>query len=157
MRAVLLRFADSPFGCFGWLDVFDATDQRVGRFTTMEDDWLDNLPGVSAIPAGRYTCRRTIYHKHGIETYEITDVPGRSRILFHPGNSEEDVQGCVALGTDFGAVTVKDEDDPQAPPRLKWSVVRSRYAFEVFMAPLDGVQEFPIEVRWAQPGEWRIA
>lgn len=157
MRATLLRFADSPFGVFGYLDLLDDTDHRMGRFCAVEDDWLDNLPSLSCIPAGSYTCRRTLYLKGGYPTYEVTGVPERSRILFHVANTEEDVGGCIGLGKKFGGCTVKDEDDPAHWPVIKWAVLRSAEAFKQFMGLLDGVDEFVLEVSWSAPGAWRVA
>lgn len=155
MNALLQRIADTPFGVFGYLDLRAADGAPQGRFCTGEDDWLDNRSQVSCIPAGLYVCRRTVHHKTGEPTFEITGVPGRSRILIHPGNTEEDVMGCVMVGTDFGCRTVPDEDAPGQPARLKWGVSGSRVAFERFMAKLAGIQQFDLQVVWAEPGAWR--
>lgn len=157
MRAELVRNTDSEFGVFGHLHVYDDAGNRIAHWCTAEDDWLGNLPGVSCIPSGTYECRRTIYQKHGIPTFEITGVPNRSRILIHPGNTEEDTQGCVLLGMDFGANPVTDEDDPKGGTRLKWAVVRSKDAFAAFMAAMHNVNTFSLEVTWSKPGEWRAA
>jgi hypothetical protein len=156
MKATVLRNADTEFGCFGYLRLDDAAGQRLGLWCTAEDDWLNNKPGVSCIPPGRYLCRRTIFQKHNLPTFEITGVPGRSLILLHPGNTEEDVEGCVLLGRRFGSLTVVDEDNR---PHLvnKWAVVESKAAFTEFMKALEGVDEFPIDVTWSQPGAWRVA
>lgn len=155
MIAFLRRNADTEFGCFGHLDLWD-DGRRIARFPTAEDDWLDNKPSVSCIAPGQYVCRRTMYLKGGYETFEITGVPGRSRILFHSGNTEEDVEGCVLLGKDFGAVSVADEDAPGRPVRTKWAVVQSQKAFQDFMALLAGEQSFTLDVSFSAPGEWRI-
>ena len=101
-RATLQRFADSPFGTFAWLDLFDEAGSRVARLPTAEDDWLDNAARVSCIPAGSYVTRRVTSPKFG-ETFEVTGVPGRANILFHHGNTEEDTEGCILLGSSFGA------------------------------------------------------
>jgi hypothetical protein len=164
MRAQLLRFADTPFGTFGWLDLWDSDpddprmEKRIARFATGEDDWLNNLVGKSCIPPGHYRCRRSVWQKTGTPTFEITGVPGRSRILFHWGNTEENVEGCVYLGSDFGAFEVPDEDAPGQPRRLKWGIAAgSRVAFDHFMNALHEVDEFPLDVVWAPPGTWRVA
>jgi hypothetical protein len=163
MRAQLLRTCDSEFGVFGYVDLWDTDladprmERRVLRLRTGEDDWLDNAVGKSCIPAGHYRCRRTIWQKTGVPTFEIA-VPGRSKILFHWGNTEENVDGCVMLGSDFGAFTVPDEDAPGSPERLKWAIASgSHVAFDAFMAALDQVEEFPLDVVWAPPGTWRVA
>lgn len=156
ITAKLSRNTDSEFGVFGHLVLYDG-EKRLGWWCTAEDDWLDNAPGKSCIPAGRYVCQRTIYHRYGVQTFEITGVPHRSRCLFHWGNTEEDVEGCVLLGKEFGALRLADEDDPKQATRLKWAVLRSRPAWQEFMLKLDKVNEFPLDVVWSAPGEWRKA
>lgn len=155
MRAQLWRNTDSEFGVFGYLRLSSDDGKAVADLCTGEDDWLNNKPTVSCIPHGRYLCRRTVFFKHNLPTFEITGVPGRSRILFHAGNTEEDVEGCVLLGKDFGAIPVKDEDDPAHPTRLKWAVIRSKEAHAEFMKALAGVDAFWVTVDWAAPGTWR--
>jgi hypothetical protein len=152
-----LRNADTVFGVFGYLDILADDGKRVLRLCTAEDDWLDNAVGQSAIPAGRYRCKRTVWHKTNTPTYEITGVPGRSRILFHWGNTEEDVEGCVMLGLAFGALDVPDEDAPDKARKTKWGIKggTSRAAFDQFMATIAGVEAFTLDVMWAPPGAWR--
>lgn len=157
MRAVLGRNADVEFGVFGHLSLYDEAGKRIGFWHTVEDDWLDNKANQSCVPAGRYLCKRTIFHKHGYATFEITGVPGRDLCLFHVANSEEDVQGCVGLGTRKGSIKVHDEDAPGRPETEKWSVADSKTAFNQFMNLLAGVDEFWVEVLWALPGSWRVA
>lgn len=157
MKAVLMRLADSPHGVFGHLYLYNDAGGRVEYWCSAEEDWLENQSNISCIPAGTYTCQRSVFHKHNTPTFEVAGVPGRSRILFHTGNTEEDSQGCILLGQDFGALAVRDEDDPLSPTRLKWAVVRSRSAFNEFMVALTGVTTFPLEVVWSKPGAWRAA
>lgn len=154
MKAHLLRFADTPFGVFAFLELRDDRDVLVARFATAEDDWLDNASNVSAIPVGTYRCKRVMSPRFG-PTFEITGVPGRGAILFHSGNTEEDVRGCVLLGERFGALTVRDEDDPTHPLVEKWAVKESKTAFRRFRDAVAGLQEFPLTVEWAAPGSWR--
>lgn len=117
---------------------------------TCEDDWKDNAKGQSCIPAGQYVLRRTIFHKHGYETFEVAGVPGRERILVHIGNTEEDLEGCIAVGMRRGSLWIaKDEDTGEA--HLKGAVVASREAFGLFMAALTHTDEAVLVVEWA-PG-----
>lgn len=155
MRAVLWRFADSPFGVFGFLDLFDATGKRMLRLATAEEDWKDNAAEVSCVPAGDYICKRDVWHKKAIPAFQITGVPGRDRILIHFGNTEEDVKGCVVVGLRHGALEVKDEDAPGTPLVQKWAVLQSRPAFDQWMAALETVDTFDLAIRWAPPGAWR--
>lgn len=155
MKALLQRIADTPFGVFGWLDLVDDAGGRLARFAVGEDDWLANAPHLSCIPAGDYVCVATERVRTGEPTYEITGVPGRSRILFHAGNTEEDTEGCILIGRAFGAREVPDEDAAGHPVRLKWDVTDSRAAFAQFLVHLEGTTTFPLDVRWAAPGSWR--
>lgn len=157
MKALLHRFGDTPFGTFGYLDLVGEDGVLVRRFPVAEDDWKDNAPAESCIPAATYTCVPSVFHKMAdLPTYEITGVPGgRSRILFHPGNTEEDTKGCILIGFDFGALTVDDEDQAGPAKRVKWGVTESRAAFAEFMRLLKGVTAFQLEVRWSPPGAWR--
>ena len=121
---VLRRFASTPQG----------TPGRMGDFYTMERPDLGNAPMLSRIPAGEYACVRTWYHKGGYDTYEIVGVEARSRILFHVGNRMVDVNGCVALGLDFGVLGGE------------LAVLRSRDAFAQFMRETRGVLSFPLRI-----------
>ena len=81
------------------------TDRTIGRliydgnvFYTVEKPWCDNRPNISCIPTGVYNLGRVDSPKFGPATWEIKDVPGRSHILIHAGNTANDVVGCLALG-----------------------------------------------------------
>ena len=143
MELILLRTENTPDGVFGLLTVGHA------QLQTVEDDWRDNQPGESCIPAGRYPLLRTIYHKGGYETFWITDVPGRERILIHRANTEEDVKGCVGVGMRRGTLWVHDEDDPTHPLVEKRAVVASREAHALFMKEMAHVDTAEIVIQWA--------
>lgn len=157
IAAKLERTADTEFGVFGYLTLRAGDGKLLGRYRTAEEDWLDNAPNLSCIPDGRYQCRRTIYNRYQVETFEITGVPNRSRILFHWGNTEENVEGCVMLGLLYGSMPAKDEDDPKHPEVEKWCVKRSKDAFADFITALRGADTFWLDVTWAPPGSWRVA
>jgi hypothetical protein len=61
----------------------------------------DNQPKT---PPGRYLCviGDHMLHSGHIRTFEITNVPGHTGILFHPGNSEVDSDGCELVGHERG-------------------------------------------------------
>lgn len=129
----LHRFAETDDGTIG----------RMSRWCTLEEEDQGNQRSISAIPVGEYHCVRVTSPTFG-ETFEITGVPGRSKILFHWGNTEEDTEGCVLLGMTFGALVVVDEDKRVATPKL--AVLQSKLAFDQFMRDLDGVNEFKLLV-----------
>ena len=67
---------------------------------TLEQPWRENETDISCIPAGRYLCRR-VDSPHFGNTFEITEVPERSHVLFHKGNTLADTKGCVMVGEKF--------------------------------------------------------
>lgn len=121
--ALLERIAYTSRGTFGRFQVRDPGGSLV-ELWTVERPWLGNAPKISCIPEGTYQLERSFFHRGGYPAYEIKGVPGRSRILFHVGNTMEDVEGCVAVGLDLGVVG------------SRWGVVHSREAFRRLMQAL---------------------
>lgn len=67
---------------------------------TLEPSDRLNEIGESSIPTGQYDCVPYSSNKFR-NVYEVTKVPGRTNILFHPGNTEKDTAGCILLGSHF--------------------------------------------------------
>lgn len=65
---------------------------------TLEPPWLGNQPNVSCVPCGVYAWDLLPSPRFGRDLIELSDVPGRSEILIHPGNYPRDTQGCILLG-----------------------------------------------------------
>jgi hypothetical protein len=68
---------------------------------TLELPWLNNANNVSCIPKGTYQVvprfsARFKSHLH------VLNVPGRSFILIHPGNTHKDIEGCILPGLKRG-------------------------------------------------------
>ena len=117
VRIIRLEEHD-PFGTFGQLlingQVFCATLELPDRL---------NRPSMSSIPAQQYFCLRISSHTFGV-TFEVTKVPGRSSILFHPGNTANDTKGCILLGQFIGKL--RGDKDTRA-------VLNSGNTFKCFM------------------------
>lgn len=146
MYLKLMRTKQTPDGVFGNLVIASGELQLV----TVEDDWRQNLARISCIPDGIYKLRRTIYYKHGYETFEVTGVPGRSRILIHPANTEEDLEGCIGVGLRMGKLLVKKDEDTGAVNVTKTAVVGSREAFNRLMASMLHVDEATLSISWIE-------
>lgn len=125
MNATLERFAYTPFGTFGVLTY------KGKSLVTVEKPWLGNIPNESCIPEGMYTCKRYSSARFP-DTFEVTEVEGRSHILFHVGNSAKDVKGCIAVG--------------QLLDNKSYRILHSRFAFNQFMFDLYGHEEFGLKV-----------
>lgn len=103
---------------------------------TLELPYLGNKKGVSCIPPGRYLCKKVKDRTTGGGmkiplTFEVTDVPGRTGILFHKGNTTADTRGCVLIG--------KYINYP--------SILNSRDGWETFLKNTRSVNEFTLNVR----------
>ena len=101
----LKRICQNDFGTFGVLFW-----NEVPYFVTLENHWVENKQKISCIPSGNYLvvrCRDSEEYefkdspKFG-DTFNITQVPNRSKILFHAGNTVQDTEGCILVGESFG-------------------------------------------------------
>ncbi len=73
---------------------------------TMEDPSRDNETSVSCIPKGAYYCYP--YSSDRFQNvYKVKDVPGRTAILMHVGNTSEDTSGCILPGMQYGILKSK--------------------------------------------------
>lgn len=127
---VLKRVASNDGGTFGVLIIYGTPFAL-----TLEDPWRDNLKNASCIPDNTYACRRVISPKFG-ETFEVANVPGRSHILLHTGNTEEDTHGCILVGESFGRLN--------GVP----AVLSSKEGFKEMMEMLKGMDEFELKIQW---------
>jgi hypothetical protein len=126
--ATLERFAYTPNGTFGSLILPSGN-----TLYTVERPWRNNEPRISCIPEGVYPCQPRKYYRGGYEAIEVVDVPDRSYILIHKGNTMDDLAGCIAPGVNLGYVN------------NLWAVTNSREAFAQVMDELGG-KHFYLEV-----------
>jgi hypothetical protein len=122
----------SSFPTYGVLQ----RDTGVPFALTLERPWLDNQRKVSCIPDGTYRVVRHQSPKFG-NTFWVQDVPGRSEILFHKGNIDDDSHGCILVGEQFNPVRGED------------GITASAEGFAQFLNELDGANEFELTIRCA--------
>ena len=68
---------------------------------TLENPWLNNQRNISCIPEGEYKVRLRTARESATKDYLhllVQDVPDRSLVLFHTGNTAKDTRGCVLVG-----------------------------------------------------------
>lgn len=93
MKIILRRVSTNlQSGTFGVLVV-----NNEPMCVTLEETWLDNIPLESCIPAGSYECRKYSGTKYK-DVWEVRNVPQRSAILIHWGNTEKNTSGCILVG-----------------------------------------------------------
>ena len=114
-------------------DLFAVTLEHA--YVQPDGTWLPKLPRGDT-----YTCVRGMHSlEHWnmgrpFECFEVTGVPGHTGILFHVGNKNDDSDGCILLAKTLITTT------PQ------WIIQTSLVTFEKFMAQLEGINEFDLEV-----------
>lgn len=110
-------------------------DEMEAFALTLEPPWKDNKPNISCIPSGIYICKRINSPSFG-DTFEITDVPHRSNILFHKGNISENTMGCVLIAEEFGYLN------------NKIAIISSKKGFNEFMEKLKKNNQFQLNILW---------
>lgn len=132
-RVDLIRVEESVDGSFGVV----LLDGRA-FCVSLEPEDNGNAIGTSNIPHGVYRCERVVSPRFG-ETFQVTDVPGRSHILFHAGNTEDDTAGCILLARKFGVLGGKR------------GVLSSGVTFREFLSRFEGVRAFDLHISEAVP------
>lgn len=139
MKGNIIRTEQSGEGTFG-VFLID------GKFfsVSLELPWRQNKASISCIPAKTYSCQRTksplvesLTKGKWDETFEVTGVPGRSRILLHAGNLITNTKGCILVAQYFG----KLKGDRAA--------LNSGATFDRFMETMRGVNAFPLTIEEA--------
>lgn len=106
---------------------------------TLELPWVANKPRMSCIPPGVYKCHKTTNRltsggTHIPVTFEVDNVPDRSGILFHSGNTSKDTMGCILLGQKFGILD------------SSLAVLESREAFAKFTKLFVSINDFSLRI-----------
>ncbi len=136
------RLARDRSGDQGTLGVLVARD--LPPVHIMEPPWRDNRRNRSCIPAGLYEVVPHISPRFK-RCLLVTNVPGRSHILFHAGNLGGDSErgwhthtaGCLLPGLRRGRIEVRG--------RIQEAVVSSRSAFRHLMTWAAG-RPFTLEI-----------
>jgi len=124
------------FGTFGVLKL----NKEVFCVTLEPRDEL-NRENMSCIPAQQYYCTRsktklTSVSRLGLdETFEVTGVPNRTGVKFHPGNSVADTHGCILLAAYFGKLYNNR------------AVLNSGETFLRFMSSLEDHDKFVLTIK----------
>ena len=103
---------------------------------TLEPPDKDNQQNVSCIPVGLYNVSRVHSPKYG-NTFEITNVPNRTHVLFHAGNTIKHTRGCILLGQYFGKL-LGDR-----------AVLNSGKTFKMFLNKLQTINFLKLKIKEA--------
>lgn len=70
----------------------------VPQCVTLELPAKDNQVDLSCILAGTYT---VLDNQNPLKPFRLQNVPGRTEVDMHAGNTVHDTLGCILLGTSF--------------------------------------------------------
>ena len=134
----LVRVRATLLATFGVLMEADSAAAPFAVTLEREFDGGSNRPSTTTragacIPAGTYSCVRVLSPKFK-DTFLVRGVDGRSEILFHKGNLQDDSRGCVLVGEQFNPV--KDGR----------GITASAEGFEEFMRLQAGVTSFTLTI-----------
>ena len=100
----------------------------------LEEPWRGNRTGVSCIPQGRYPLKLEFSPSKGRKLWTIKDVPERSYVRIHIGNTVDDTEGCPLTGSRPGYLEGKR------------AVLGSRDGFKEFMSAMSGSENAEIDI-----------
>jgi hypothetical protein len=100
MELVLLRWHKTPTVTMGTCHCVSEETDTVFGVMTLELPWKNNEKSVSCIPPGTYDVEAITRASKGDYAIWVKDVPGRSEVLVHKGNSTSDIRGCILFGLD---------------------------------------------------------
>ncbi len=99
---------------------------------TLEEPWRDNRKDVSCIPEGRYPLELEYSPSKKQKLWTIKNVPDRTYVRIHTGNTVLDTKGCPLTGSKPGIL-----DGRRA-------VLGSQDAFTEFMQTMSDVDKSEI-------------
>lgn len=109
---------------------------------SLERGWNNNSRGISCIPTGTYEavrCNKSADYgfkdspRFG-DTFTVENVPGRSKILFHKGNINDDTHGCILIGEQYGSLGGE------------LAILASKAGFDEFKRLAADIDRFAVEI-----------
>lgn len=85
-------YVDEVFACFS---LEDEVREVAGKNVS---EW--KVKGETAIPAGRYKVIITHSNRFNRDLPLLLNVEGFTGIRIHPGNTQDNTEGCILVGTD---------------------------------------------------------
>ena len=134
----LLRVEENQdYGTFGVLIVNSEV-----FCVTLEPKDMENASNISSIPAQQYMCKLLSTNLSSVtklgwdKAYQIMDVPDRTNVKIHPGNSIDDTLGCVLTAQYFGKLKTGQR-----------AVLNSGATWLSFMQLMNGYSAFHLTIK----------
>lgn len=100
MKILIERYSYEKKQTIGLLFLLKDNGSIVKVFDTLELPFLNNKTKVSCIPEGTY---KAVLHDSPTfgRCLWLKDVPNRTEILIHAGNTFKNTEGCILIGKDL--------------------------------------------------------
>jgi len=129
MEFQLTRFGKSDNFTAG---ILESSDNKI-HLCTLEKPWKENQRMISCVPTGFYILEPHSSNKYpdvfalvGSTVSHYPNGKQRDAVLIHVANLAEELQGCIALGIQFGFIG------------NKFGVLNSRKALDAFRKVVKG-------------------
>lgn len=97
----IIRHEHSKVQTLGYLYVLNSKEDIIFSCNTLELPYLENKRNISCVPIGEYKCVLEYSDRFKKDLWELKNVPNRSECKFHSANYFKQLNGCIALGSDF--------------------------------------------------------
>ena len=95
---LFLNRLDSNTECIQGELLINGTFECLTLELPLEFEGLENVPNKTCIPEGRYQVERLFSPHFNRLVPHVMNVPKRSAVEIHPGNTAADIRGCIILG-----------------------------------------------------------
>lgn len=93
---------------------------------SLELPWRNNEPNTSCIPAGKYQTILAWSNRYRRVMPRLLNVPGRTGVLVHSGNTIHDTHGCILVGLSHEGKTWVGESRKAFDLFFQWLSVEMR-------------------------------
>ena len=104
MKIEILRQEYLKTQTLGYLYIINESDEILFSCNTLELAWINNKRNISCVPNGNYKCKLEYSNRFKVDLWELKNVPNRSECKFHSANFFKQLNGCIALGSDFADI-----------------------------------------------------
>ena len=102
---------------------------------TLEPPWWDNEVNKSRIPDGQYLAKKVWSSHFSRFVFQLQNVPNRTYVEIHPGNSMADTKACILVGSEVSKLAHENR-----------FIVNSGKTFANFMSILDQFDEILVTI-----------
>lgn len=133
----IIRHEHSKVQTLGYLYVLNFKEDILFSCNTLELPYLENKRNISCVPIGEYKCVLEYSDRFKKNLWELKNVPNRSECKFHSANYFKQLNGCIALGSDFKDINSDGWKD----------IINSKNTMDEFNEVLKDIKEIILTIK----------